>query len=97
LKYGTDFPKRSLKDQKKTEKKAAANLSTKGEEALATGIHENKLIFRLRIRAIRIKPKDDFPVRIIDDETISWEEHRGLMNCKFRCLFETEFLIHHHL
>ena len=69
----------------------------KGEEALATGIHENKLIFRLRIRAIRIKPKDDFPVRIIDEETISREEHRGLMNCKVRFLFETEFLIHYHL
>jgi hypothetical protein len=49
----------------------------KGEEAVASGVHENKLILRLGIRAIRIKSRDDFPVRIINDETISRDEHRS--------------------
>ncbi|KAH8481620.1 hypothetical protein H0E87_029196 [Populus deltoides] len=33
----------------------------KGEEAVASGVHENKLILRLGIRAMRIKSRDDFP------------------------------------
>lgn len=40
----------------------------KGGEAVASGVHENKLILRLGIRAIRIKSRDDFPLRIINDE-----------------------------
>ncbi|KAL3567010.1 hypothetical protein D5086_032425 [Populus alba] len=50
----------------------------KGEEAVASGVHENyKLILGLGIMAVRIKSRDDFPVRIINDETISREEHRS--------------------
>jgi hypothetical protein len=72
------------------------NLSKKSEEAFSRGVHENKFIFGFGIGTIGIEAEQNLSFGIVDDEAITGEEQRGLVDCELSLSREAEFLIHNY-
>lgn len=64
------------------------HLAADSEQAAATRIHEDDLVFEAGVGAVGVDPEDEVAVGVVDGEAIAGEEEGGLENGEVGFLFE---------